>query len=133
MYARQRPHALCALLGRTAADAQAPDHQVIQVTETPGYQTEACDAEESVEDLRVDFDPDAAWGVEVITAWVTHGRCRVAKEEEEHATPGDDIKTVNGDEEAPGREEPAPEGFQADGGGGGPGQFGRGYVAVRVL
>ena len=46
--------------------ADAEFHQVVEVAEAPGYEAEACDAEQGIEDLRVDFDPDAAGGVDVV-------------------------------------------------------------------
>lgn len=45
-------------------------HQVVKVAKAPGYETEARDAEKGVEDLRVDFDPDAARGVDVVAIFL---------------------------------------------------------------
>ncbi len=75
---------------RRAVVADAEFHEVVKVAEAPGYEAEARDAEEGVEDLRVDFDPDAAWGVDVVAfflamgaGWVAHEFLSSADEEQE--------------------------------------------------
>lgn len=120
------------LLARWGA-TEAEDGEPVEVAEAPGGEAEAGDAEEGVEDLRVDFHPDAAGGLDVVAGRRAHCGGGVAEEEEEHAAPGDDVEAVEGDEEAREREEPRPEGFEADDGGGRPGEFGRGDVSVGVL
>jgi len=60
----------------------------VEVAEAPGCEAEARDAEEGVEDLAVDFEPDFARGVVVVAAGVAHGGRGVEEEEEEHCAPG---------------------------------------------
>lgn len=118
---------------------EAPPHEEVKVTEAPGDEAEACDAEEGVENLRGDFDPDAAGGVDVVAAvevvlgGVLRAHCGrgVEKDQEEHAAPGDDVEAVEGDEEAEGGQEPFPEGEEADLGRLCPGLFRGLDVAVR--
>lgn len=83
-----------------ATSIDAPSQQEPEIAETPRDQTEAGDAEERVQDLRVDFDPDAACGVDVVAGGGTHRGGGVAEEEEEHAAPADDVEHVDCDEEA---------------------------------
>ena len=54
--------------------------EVVEVAEAPGDEAEAGDAEEGVEDLGVDFDPDTAGGVEVAAVFLAVGTGRVAHE-----------------------------------------------------
>jgi len=63
-------------------------HHPVEVAEAPGGEAEARDAEESVEDLAVDFEPDLAGRVVVVAAGVAHGGRGVEEEEEEHCAPG---------------------------------------------
>lgn len=74
--------------------------QVVEIAEAPGDEAEAGDAEEGVEDLRVDLDPDAARRVDVVAGGVAHGGRGVAEEEEEHAAPGYHVEAVDYHEEA---------------------------------
>ena len=60
--------------------AKAELEEVVEVAEAPGDEAEAGDAEEGVEDLRVDFDPDAARGLEIVAVFLTVGSGRVAHE-----------------------------------------------------
>ena len=83
---------------------EAEFEEIIEIAEAPGDETKACDAKEGVEDLGVDFDPDAAGGVDVVAVFavvvvgvVAHGAGGVAEEEEEHAAPGDDVEAVEDD------------------------------------
>lgn len=85
---------------RVTTSANAPSEQVPEIAETPWNQPKAGDAEQGVQDLRVDFDPDAAWGVDVVAGGGTHRGSGVAEEEEEHAAPADDVEHVDCDEEA---------------------------------
>jgi len=85
----------------TLLPEQPPFYEVIKITEPPWHEAETSDAEECVEDLTINFDPDAAWAVDVVTVWATHGWRGVAEQEEQHPTPGDDIKHVYCDEESP--------------------------------
>lgn len=113
--------------------ADAPPGPPVEIAEAPRGQAEAGDAEEGVEDLRVDLDPDAARGLEVIAGRGAHGRRSIAQQQEQHSTPGDNIEAVEGDEEAGGGKEPFPEAFEADDGGLLPGNFGRRDITVGVL
>ena len=114
--------------------------EVVEVAEAPGNETEAGDAEEGVEDLGVNFDPDAAWGIDIVAFFLAVGTRRVAheffaaadQEEEEHATPGDHVEAVNDNKKAEGGDGEAPEGFEADEGGFAPGVFWGKFVAGRV-
>ena len=45
---------------------------------------------------------------------MTHCRCCVDKEEEEHPAPGNNIETVNSYDEAEGGNEEFPKGFKSD-------------------
>lgn len=63
---------------------------------------------------------------------LAHGGRGVEEEQEEHAAPGDDVEAVEGDEEAGGREEPFPEGSEANERGCRPGEFGGWGVAVGI-
>lgn len=60
--------------------AEAELEEVVEVAEAPGDEAEAGDAEEGVEDLRVDFDPDAAGGVDVVALFFAVGAGWVAHE-----------------------------------------------------
>lgn len=77
-----------------------PLEQEPQIPEAPRDEPEPGDAEERVEDLRIDFDPDAAGGVDVVAGGDAHCGGGVAEEEEEHAAPGDDVEHVDCYEEA---------------------------------
>ena len=50
-----------------SADAEL--QEVVKVSETPGDEAEASDAEKGIQDLGIDFDPDAARGVEVVAVF----------------------------------------------------------------
>ena len=113
--------------------------QVIQVSEAPGDKAEARDAEQRVEDLRVDFDPDASGRVDVVAVFfavqvvrIAHGGSGIAEEEEEHAAPRYDVEAVDHNTEAERGEGEFPEGFEADDGGLARGVFGRVFVAIGV-
>jgi len=60
----------------------------VEIAEAPGCEAEARDAEEGVEDLAVDFEPDFAGAVVVVAAGVAHGGRGVEEQEEEHCAPG---------------------------------------------
>lgn len=57
-----------------------PPHQkVVEVAKPPGNKTEASNAEKRIQYLRVNLDPNAAWGVNVVAvidpiAKLAHGR-----------------------------------------------------------
>lgn len=113
--------------------------EVIEVSEAPGDETKACDTEKGVQDLRIDFDPDAAGGVDVVAVFtlvivraIAHGAGGVAEKEEEHATPCDDVETVEDDEETHGGNCESTEGFEADDRGFAPRVFGREGVSIWV-
>ena len=63
----------------------------VKVAEVPGCEAKTCDAEERVEDLAVDFEPDFAWRVVVGGEWVVHCRCGFEEEEEEHSSHAFDV------------------------------------------
>ena len=119
---------------------EAPLEEVVEVAEAPGDEAEAGDAEEGVEDLGVDLDPDAARGVEVVAVFdavqvrrVAHVFAAAADEQqEEHAAPGDDVEAVDGDQEAERRDEEFPKAFEADERRFAPGVFRGELVAVWV-
>ena len=67
----------------------APLEQVVQISKPPRDETKASDAKQSIQDLGVDFDPDATRGVDVVAGRMAHSRSRVAEEEEKHTAPGD--------------------------------------------
>lgn len=85
---------------RFGAPADAPPQQEPEVAEAPRDQPEAGHAEERVEDLGVDFDPDAARRVECVAGRCAHCGCGVAEEQEQHAAPADDVEHVECEEEA---------------------------------
>ena len=60
----------------------------------------------------------------VVDRGVAHSGTSVAEEEEEHTTPGNDVEAVERDQEAEGGAEPFPEGFESNGGGCCPREFG---------
>lgn len=88
--------------------------QVVQIPEAPWDEPQPSDAEQGVEDLRVDLEPFLRGAVDVAAAWVAHGRGGADQDEEEHAAPGDDVEAVDGDEEAEGRNDEFAECFQSD-------------------
>ena len=118
----------------------APLQEVVQVAEAPGDEAEAGDAEESIKDLGVDFDPDAARRVEIVAVFdavqafgVAHILTAAAdKEQEQHPTPGNNVETVDGDQKTEGRDEKLPKPFEANEGGFAPGVLWREFVAVGV-
>lgn len=69
------PFGLCFLRA-----AKTPDPPPVEISEAPWSQTKACDAEECIEDLRVDFNPYSSWGIDIIAGRVAHGRRGVAEE-----------------------------------------------------
>lgn len=119
---------------------ETPLEEVVEIAETPGDEAEAGDAEQGVEDLGVDLDPDAARGVEVVAVFDAVKAFRVAhifaaaadQQQEEHAAPGDDVEAVDGDQEAERGDEEFPEAFEADEGCFAPGVFRGEFVAVGV-
>ena len=60
--------------------AETEFQEIVEVAEAPGYETEACHAEKGVEDLRIDFDPDAAGRVDVVALFLAVGSRWVAHE-----------------------------------------------------
>lgn len=62
------------------------DHPV-EVAEAPGREAKARDAEEGVEDLGVDLEPDFAGGGVGVGSGVIHGGGGFEEEEEEHCAP----------------------------------------------
>lgn len=120
--------------------SETPLEQVVKIAEAPGDEPEAGDAEQGVEDLGVDFDPDAARGVEVVAVFDAVQVLRVAhvfaaaadEQQEEHAAPGDHVEAVKGDQEAERRDEEFPKAFETDEGRFAPGVFWGELVAVWV-
>lgn len=59
-----------------------PLHSVLKqepkVAESPGSKPKTCDAKESVEDLRVPFNPFSPGRVDIIARGVAHGRGGIA-------------------------------------------------------
>jgi hypothetical protein len=78
----------------TRRSAYPPPTPPVQVAEAPWSKTKASNAEERVQDLRIVFDPLPSRRVDVVASGSAHGRCCVAKQEEEHATPCDNVQTV---------------------------------------
>lgn len=91
---------LCEAHERGLLPSHAPLEQEVEVAEAPWDEAEAGDAEEGVEDLRVDLDPDAARGVYGVAAGLAHCGRGVDEEEEQHAAPGDYVEHVDCDAEA---------------------------------
>lgn len=98
--------------------AQAPAQQEVHVARAPGEQAEARHAEERIEDLAVDLEPDGARAVDVLAVphvlavadgCPAHFGGGAAEDEEEHATPCYDVEAVDCPEEAEGCDEPSPE------------------------
>lgn len=85
---------------RVCAPADAPPQQEPQVPEAPRYQPEAGHAEERVQDLRVDFEPDEARRVARGAGRRAHCGRGIAEQEEQHAAPADDVEHVERGEEA---------------------------------
>lgn len=105
----------------------------VEVAEAPGYEAETRHAEEGVEDLRVDLDPDFAQAVfAVAAAWMAEGGRGVEKDEEDHGAPGDDVECVDGHDEAERRAEEGPEGLETDGAGLLPGVFWGEAIAIGI-
>ena len=88
------------LVQRGRVIGEPPAEEKVQVAEAPGDEAEARDAEERVENLRGDLDPDASRGVDVAAGRMAHCGSGVAEEEEEHAAPGDYVEEVDCYEEA---------------------------------
>lgn len=112
--------------------ADSPPCPPVDVSETPWSQSKARHAEEGIEDLRVVLDPLPARGVDVIAGWYAHGWRSVAKEEKEHAAPGDNVESVQGDEEARRLDDPLAEALETDGEGSRPWQFWGWKIAIGV-
>ena len=93
---------------------QSPPHEVIEVTESPRDETKTSDAEQAVQDLRVDLDPYLSSAIDVVTGWVAHGWCGIEKNEEDHGSPAYHIQTVDRDKEPEWCEEEFPERLQSD-------------------
>ena len=114
--------------------------EIVEIAEAPGDEAKTRDAEKSVKNLGIYFDPDAARGLEVAAVflsvgagWVAHEFVAAAdQQEEEHAAPSDDVESVEDDEEAERCDCEFPECFEADDGGFTPSVFGREFVAVGV-
>lgn len=65
----------------------APLDQVVEVAEAPGDQAEPSNAEQGIQDLAIDFDPDFAGAVIIVTAGMAHRRSGIQQDEEDHRTP----------------------------------------------
>ncbi len=114
--------------------------EVIQVSESPGDKAETCDAEEGVEDLGIDFQPDPSGGVEVVavfdsvqTGGVAHVLVSTTnKEKKEHSSPSDDVQTVDYHDESEGGNGVFAKAYEADFEGFCSREFGRKFVAVGI-
>lgn len=121
--------------------AEPESHEPVEVTKTPGNETETSDTEESVEDLRVNLEPDSTRRVNVVAAIEivcrsilrAHFGCGATKKQEQHAAPCYDVETVDCDEEAERCAKPFPECFETNGGRFHPGLFRWFNVAVGIL
>lgn len=100
---------------RVVALVHPPLHEVVEIAEPPGNQPETRDTEQSVQDLRVDLNPDLPRrSVLVVARRVAHGGRGVEEQEENHRAPRHNVEAVDRDEEAEGRDGEAPEGFAPD-------------------
>lgn len=106
--------------------------QVVQIPEAPRNKAQASDAEQGVEDLRVDLEPFLGGAIDVAAAWVAHGGRGADEDQEEHTAPGNDVEAVEGDEEAEGRDDEFAECFEADLGGFPGAVFGRELIAIGI-
>lgn len=129
MYASESSDADQLLLGISKSPVCPP----VKIAEPPRGKPKASDAEECVENLRVDFDPDSSRRINIVAGRCAHCWGSVAKEEEEHASPCDDVEAVDCDQEARNGQKPLPEAFQSNDERLLPWQFGRWYVAICVL
>ena len=73
--------------------------EVIKVTESPRDESEASDIEERIEDLGIDLEPFLSAAIPRVPTWVRHGWSGSNEDQEEHPTPGDNVKGVNREEE----------------------------------
>lgn len=110
----------------------APLDQVVEVAEPPWNQPETCNAEQGIQNLTVDLDPDLPSAVVVIAAGMAHRGSGVENDEEDHRAPGYHIEAVYCKYEAEGGQKESPEGLEADQGRLPPGMLRGKSVAVRV-
>ncbi|KAH0553132.1 hypothetical protein GP486_006683, partial [Trichoglossum hirsutum] len=109
-----------------------PPQQKPAIPKPPWYQPKARNAKKGIQYLRIDLDPFAAWGVDVVASGPAHCRGSVDEQEEEHSAPGNHVEAVDSYEEAEWSDEEFPEGFQDDDGCFGPGVLGGRDVVVGV-
>jgi len=109
-----------------------PLHEVVEVAESPGNEPESSDAEQSIQNLTVNLNPDLASTRVVIAGGMAHCGSSVEEDEEDHGTPTYHIETVDGDKKAKRCQKELPECFKTDGGGLPPGMLGRKSVPVGV-
>lgn len=94
--------------------ADPPPSPPVKVAKPPRSKAESSHAEEHRQDLGVVLDPFSSWGVDVVAGGRAHCRRGVTEQQEQHATPCDDVETVECDEEASWCTEPLPEAFKSD-------------------
>lgn len=94
--------------------ADSPPAPPVEIPETPWGKPEASDTKESIEDLRIVLYPLPAGRVDVVASRGAHGRCSIAEQKEEHATPGDHVETIQCNQKARGRYEPLAETLETD-------------------
>lgn len=83
--------------------------EIIRVPKAPGNQSKASNAEQGIQNLRVNLHPDAPCAVDMVAFTAlggAHGGRGVDEKKKEHAAPGDDVGHVYCDEEAHGCEKP---------------------------
>ena len=97
--------------------APAPLKQIIEVAEAPRDQSQSRNAEQGVENLRVDFQPFLSSTGVVVVGWVGQRWGSVTQDEEKHATPRNNVQAVDGDEESGGGQEELPEADETNLGG----------------
>lgn len=107
MNARQSPQ-------RTLVLAPSPPQQIIPVAKAPGDQAESRDAEQRIEDLRRDLEPDLGAGIDGVVGRVGHGGRGMDEDQEEHAAPRYDVQSVQREQEAKGRDNELGESAQGD-------------------
>lgn len=112
---------------------KSPPSPPVQVAKSPRSEAKASDAEQGVENLRIHLDPFPSRRIDVVAGRFTHCRRSIAEEQEEHAAPGDNVETIDGDEESGGGKVPFPERFQSYGGSSCPGNLWGWDIAIGIL
>jgi len=89
-----------------ASNPAPPNQEPIQIPEPPGYESEGGEAEEGIEDLRINLYPSAARREEGIAGGSAHGGSGVEQQKKDHSAPGDHVEHVDGYQESLWREQP---------------------------